>query len=63
MDLVKSSLKNPYAVAVLALLVLVIGFVAVSSIAVDILPVFKAPAVQVMTYYSGMPTKIGRAHV
>ncbi len=56
MDLVKISLKNPYAVAVLAILILVIGGVAVTSIAVDILPVFKAPAVQVMTYYAGMPT-------
>ncbi|HZZ73375.1 MAG TPA: efflux RND transporter permease subunit [Pirellulales bacterium] len=56
MDIVKLSLKNPYAVAVLALLILVMGFVAISGIAVDILPVFKAPAVQVMTYYGGMPT-------
>src|SRR5437588_5624010 len=56
MSIVKAALKNPYAVAVLAFLILVLGLVAVTNIPVDILPVFKAPAVQVMTYYSGMPT-------
>src|SRR5713226_5574319 len=56
MWIVKASLKNPYAVSVLALMILVVGLVAITNIPVDILPVFKAPAVQVMTYYSGMPT-------
>jgi multidrug efflux pump subunit AcrB len=56
MWIVRGALKSPYAVAVMALLILVIGVVAILSIAVDILPVFKAPAVQVMTYFSGMPT-------
>ena len=56
MWLVKASLKNPYAVGVLALMILVIGVVALTQIPIDILPVFKAPAVQVMTYYAGMPT-------
>ena len=56
MGMVKLALKSPYAVAVMALLILVIGAVSISRIAVDILPVFKAPAVQVMTYFSGMPT-------
>src|ERR1700686_5119648 len=56
MGMVKLALKSPYAVAVMALLILVIGVISISRIAVDILPVFKAPAVQVMTYYAGMPT-------
>jgi multidrug efflux pump subunit AcrB len=55
MWIVKASLKNPYAVVVLALMILVLGAVAVRSIPVDILPVFKAPAVQVLTYFQGMP--------
>ncbi len=55
MWIVKISLKNPYLVIVLALMILVVGFVAVSRIAIDILPVFKAPAVQVLTYFQGMP--------
>src|SRR3989442_5747710 len=56
MWIVKAALKNPYAVAVLAFMIMVLGVVAVLHIPVDILPVFKAPAVQVMTYYGGMPT-------
>src|SRR5262245_47327592 len=56
MWIVRAALKNPYAVAVLALMIVVIGLVALLNIPVDILPVFKAPAVQVMTYYQGMPT-------
>src|SRR6266849_1211594 len=56
MGIVKASLKNPYAVTVLALLILVIGLTSLWNIPVDILPSFKAPAVQVMTYYQGMPT-------
>jgi multidrug efflux pump subunit AcrB len=55
MWIVKASLKNPYAVIVLALMIVLLGCLAVSSIPLDILPVFKAPAVQVLTYYQGMP--------
>src|SRR5436189_1070520 len=56
MWIVKAALKNPYAVAVLAFMIMVLGIVSAMNIPVDILPVFKAPAVQVMTYYQGMPT-------
>src|SRR5205823_10953169 len=49
-------LKNPYAVSALVFILFVVGMLAAFSIPVDILPVFKAPAVQVMTYYAGMPT-------
>src|SRR5215831_16334837 len=56
MWIVKAALKNPYAVAVLAFMIIVLGLLSIATIPVDILPVFKAPAVQVMTYYSGMPT-------
>jgi multidrug efflux pump subunit AcrB len=55
MWIVKAALKNPYAVVVLAVMIVVLGVVAVRQIAVDILPVFKAPAVQVLTYFQGMP--------
>jgi multidrug efflux pump subunit AcrB len=55
MWIVKTSLKNPYLVVVLAVMILVVGYVAVSRIPVDILPAFKAPAVQVLTYFQGMP--------
>jgi multidrug efflux pump subunit AcrB len=53
--LVKISLKNPYFVVVLALMILVLFTVSVQSIPKDLLPVFKAPAVEVLTYYQGMP--------
>src|SRR5438067_1088147 len=56
MWIVRASLKNPFAVAVLAAMILVVGTVALVRIPKDILPTFKAPAVQVMTYYQGMPT-------
>src|SRR4029077_18527498 len=47
--------KNPYAVVVFALMILVLGALAIWNIPVDILPAFKAPAVQVLTYFQGMP--------
>lgn len=55
MWLIKASLKNPYMVASLCLVILALGLLSISRIPVDILPVFKAPAVQVITYYQGMP--------
>src|SRR5437764_5706112 len=56
MWLIKASLRNPYMVAALVFMMIVLGALAIASIPFDILPVFKAPAVQVLTYYSGMPT-------
>src|SRR5690348_2495189 len=53
--LIRASLRNPYAVTVMALTILVMGSLSARSIAVDILPVFKSPAVQVLTFYGGMP--------
>ena len=56
--MVKSALKNPYAVAVLALAILVIGLSAITRLPTDILPTFKTPAVQILTFYPGMPAEI-----
>ncbi len=53
--LIKASLKNPYTVTVMALTIAVLGILAVRSIPIDILPVFKSPAVQAFTFYGGMP--------
>src|SRR5436190_7745532 len=55
MWIVRTALGNVYLVIVLALMIVVVSTVALSSIPVDILPVFKAPAVQVLTYFNGMP--------
>src|SRR6516162_8032818 len=55
MWLIKASLKNPYMVVTLVFIMMVLCIVAMWNIPVDILPVFKTPAVQVLTYYQGMP--------
>src|SRR5438093_2005718 len=56
--MVKAALKNPYAVIVLALAILVIGLTAIWKLPTDILPTFKTPAVQVVTFYPGMPAEV-----
>ena len=58
MWLIKASLRNPYMVAAFVFMIVILGVLSVVSIAVDILPVFKAPAVQVLTYYPGMPAAV-----
>src|SRR5437588_5337836 len=55
MWLIKASLKNSYMVATLCLMILALGTLACLRIPIDILPVFKTPAVQVITYFQGMP--------
>src|SRR5213592_4639617 len=56
--MVRAALKNPYAVIVMALAILVIGLAAITRIPTDILPTFKTPAVQVLTLYPGMPADV-----
>jgi multidrug efflux pump subunit AcrB len=55
MWLIKASLRNPYMVATIVFMILFLGIIALDNIPKDILPVFRAPAVQVITYYQGMP--------
>src|SRR5262245_56331003 len=55
MFLIRWALGNVYGVLVLALAILVLGGLAAATIPVDILPAFKTPAVQVLTYFAGMP--------
>jgi len=54
--LIRASLRNPYAVTVFCLTLVMLGTVSAYLIPIDILPVFKSPAVQVLTFYSGMPS-------
>src|SRR5260370_40728243 len=56
--MVKAALKNPYAVIVFALAILVIGVTAISKLPTDILPTFKTPAVQVVTFFPGVPAEV-----
>lgn len=53
--LIRASLANPRAVTVSVLAILFLGYFAATSIPIDILPIFKSPAVQVLTFYGGMP--------
>src|ERR1700721_1505924 len=55
MWLIKASLKNPYMVATIVFMILVLGVYSIIQIPRDILPVFRTPAVQVLTYFQGMP--------
>src|SRR5262245_23153324 len=57
MWLVRAALGNFHAVIVFMLIIVVLGAVAMMGIAVDILPSFNAPAVQVLTYFNGMPAE------
>src|SRR3989454_11672834 len=56
--MVHAALKNPYAVVVLALAILVIGLTAIYQLPTDLLPTFKTPAVQILTLYPGMPAEV-----
>ncbi|MBI4229935.1 MAG: efflux RND transporter permease subunit [Planctomycetes bacterium] len=51
-------LRNPYLVAVFALAVLVLGGVSYRMLPNDLLPIFKTPAVQILTLYPGMPAEV-----
>jgi multidrug efflux pump subunit AcrB len=56
--LIQASLNNPYAVTVMSMAIAVLGLiVTLGMIPIDILPVFKSPAVQVLTFYTGMPAR------
>ncbi|MCX7664073.1 MAG: efflux RND transporter permease subunit [Gemmataceae bacterium] len=55
MNLVRLAVGNIYGVIVFAIAIGVLGGLALVSIPVDILPSFKVPAVQVLTYFNGMP--------
>lgn len=56
--MVKAALKNPHAVVVLALAILVVGVTAILRLPTDLLPAFKTPAVQILTLYPGMPAEV-----
>jgi multidrug efflux pump subunit AcrB len=52
--LIRFSLGNPRAITVLMATVALAGAVSLATIPADILPVYKSPAVQVLTFYGGM---------
>ncbi len=58
MNLVAASLRNPYLVVVAALGLVVLGLTALFGIPSDLLPMFKTPAIQIVTLYPGMPPEV-----
>lgn len=52
--LIRFSLRNPRAVTVLMLTIVLLGGLSLAVIPSDILPVYLRPAVQVLTFYGGM---------
>jgi multidrug efflux pump subunit AcrB len=53
--LIELALGRPRTVTVAVCALIVLGGLALTRIAVDVLPVYNSPAVQVLTFYSGMP--------
>ncbi|MGI9458009.1 MAG: efflux RND transporter permease subunit [Aeoliella sp.] len=51
-------LKNPYLVMVAALAIVVLGWYTYPKIPKDLLPIFETPAVQIVTFYPGMPPEV-----
>lgn len=53
--LIRVSIRNPIAVTVMSFVIVVLGALAASSLPIDILPIFRSPAVQALVFYGGMP--------
>ena len=56
--MIRGALKNPHLIVVLALAALVVGVASYRKIPKDLLPIFDTPAVQIVTFYPGMPPEI-----
>ena len=56
--MIRLALRNPYAIIVAALATVVLGVTAFRKMPADLLPVFTTPAVQIVTFYPGMPPEI-----
>jgi len=61
--LVRFALRNPHAVVVMSLTILLIGVTSFTRTPADILPTFKTPAVQILTLYPGMPAEVMEADI
>src|SRR6478752_7128056 len=57
MWLVRLALRRPYSVATLCLLIALMGFLSIRSMAIDILPAIEIPVVVVVWNYPGMPAE------
>jgi multidrug efflux pump subunit AcrB len=57
------SIRNPYLIVVLCLVVMILGTVSVSDMPVDMFPPINLPVVAVATFYSGMPPQQIEANI
>lgn len=58
MKLVRAALAAPYTVIVAVLAVVVLGITSLGRMPADMLPQFETPAVQIVTFYPGMPAEV-----
>ena len=56
--MIKKAIQNPYAIAVASLSTIVLGITCYQRIPADLLPIFQTPAVQIVTFYPGMPPEV-----
>src|SRR6185436_12187023 len=57
--MVRASLKNPYAIVAISLIVVILGIVSFQKMEVDVFPEINLPVVAVVTFYKGMgPSEI-----
>ncbi len=58
MKLVRIALANPYTVVVGVLILAVLGVSSALRLPADLLPIYRTPAVQILTLYPGMPPEV-----
>ncbi len=56
--MIRAALRNPHVVIVVALAALVLGVRSYGEIPKDLLPIYTTPAVQIVTFYPGMPPEV-----
>ena len=56
--MIRAALRHPHAVAVASLALVLLGGTAATLIPTDLLPQFRTPAVQIVTFYPGMPAEV-----
>src|SRR5665213_1911750 len=52
------ALENPYFVVVLCIVVVILGSIALALLPKDLLPSSNLPAVQILSFYAGMPVEV-----
>ena len=56
--MIRSALQNPYLIIVVGLALVVLGGYTYTKLPADLLPQFDTSAVQIVTFYPGMPPEV-----